>query len=55
MLFAERFLNCWLSFDCMQKRMTDLESAEKIGLDTILKISKILKMFLNDLYERYSN
>jgi hypothetical protein len=45
MSFAERFVNYGLSFDCTQKRMADLESAQKIGLDTILKICKISKMF----------
>jgi len=43
--FAERFSNGGLSFNCMGKPMTDLESARKIGLDTTLKFFEISKMF----------
>jgi hypothetical protein len=45
MSFAERFWNCRLNFNAMQKWIMDLESARKIGLDTVFKIFKISKMF----------
>jgi hypothetical protein len=35
--FEYWLLICGLSFGCMKKWMTDLESAQKIDLDTVLK------------------
>ena len=42
-LFVACFLIWGLSFKCIKKRMTDLKSAGKIGLGTILKFCEITK------------